>query len=159
MNLPPHVDLPLPLCCANMFTTVLVLALASGFTHSSSSITLVTESLSTNDLRTVSSLVLSCIFTLVLSIWCCVRPDFPSPRESKFEILKTRLHIVFWVFIAPELVLYWAFRQWWEAGKIAKEYRGESLPVVQISRKLIFTSKRMDAKKCLVPNYGWNHII
>ncbi|KAF9524472.1 hypothetical protein CPB83DRAFT_861203 [Crepidotus variabilis] len=74
------------------------------------------------DSRTISSIVLGCIFTLVPCIWCCVRPDFPSPKDSKLTVLKMRLHVAIWVVIAPELVAYWAFRQWWEAGKIAKEY-------------------------------------
>jgi len=79
------------------------------------------------DSRMVSNIVVSCLFTLLTSIWCCIRPDIPSPSESTLRVLRTKLNIVFWTLLSPELILYWAFRQWYEAGKIAKEYKSRSL--------------------------------
>jgi len=73
----------------------------------------------------ITTIPLSTLFSLFTTISCCIRPDFPSPNDSKLRILSTKLHIIFWVLLCPEMVLFWAVRQWFEAGIVAKEFRGE----------------------------------
>jgi len=73
--------------------------------------------------RTLSSIVLTCLFTLLTCAWCCVRPDIPSPHDSKRRILITKLNIIFWVLVSPEMVAFWSFRQWFEAGRVAEEFK------------------------------------
>lgn len=75
--------------------------------------------------RMFPKILLSTIFTLLTSLWCCIRPDSPSPHDSALRTLGAKLNIVFWVFICPEAVLFWAIRQWVEAGIVAKEFHGE----------------------------------
>jgi len=71
------------------------------------------------------SILFSTLFTLFTTVSCCVRPDSPSPNDSKLQILSTKLKIVFWVFLCPEAVLYWAVGQWYEAGNVAKVFQCE----------------------------------
>ena len=73
------------------------------------------------------AILLGTFFTLFTTLWCCIRPDFPSHFDSKLRIFSTKLNIIFWALICPEAVLYWTMRQWFEAGKVAKEFQGERL--------------------------------
>ena len=75
--------------------------------------------------RTTSSIVFSCLFTILACAWCCIRPNIPSPYDSKLRILGTKLKILFWILVSPELVACWTFRQWFEAGKIAEDFKGK----------------------------------
>ena len=69
------------------------------------------------------------LFTLFTTLWCCIRPDFPSHLDSKLRIFSTKLNIIFWVSVCPEAVFYWAMRQWFEAGNVAKEFQREAFNV------------------------------
>ena len=80
----------------------------------------------------VHTVLLGIFFTLFTTFWCCVRPDFPSHRDSKLRILSTKLNIVFWALICPEVVFYWAMRQWFEAGKVAKWFRRDNFEMTCI---------------------------
>ena len=77
------------------------------------------------DTRTLSNLVFACLFTLLTCLWCCIRPDVPSPQDSRLRILFTKLNIIFWVLVSPEMVAFWSFRQWFEAGRIAEEFKSK----------------------------------
>jgi len=74
--------------------------------------------------RTLPAIIIGCLFSLFTCVWCCSRPDFPSPYDSKLRILSTKLNIVFWVLVCPEAILFWAMRQWFEAGKVGREFQG-----------------------------------
>ena len=76
--------------------------------------------------------VLRIFFTLFFTFWCCVRPDFPSPRDSKLRILSIKLNVIFWALVCPELVLYWATMQWFEAGKVAECFRRDNFEITCI---------------------------
>lgn len=80
----------------------------------------------TNDsenLRTISSIIWSCLATVFACSWVSVHPNIPSPQDSDFSVLRRRLGLMFWAIIAPELLIIWAMRQWIEARKIARKYR------------------------------------
>lgn len=73
--------------------------------------------------RSTSSIVFTCLFTFLLCAWCCIRPNIPSPHDSKLRIWTTKLRILFYFFVSPELVACWSFRRWLEAGKIAEQFK------------------------------------
>ena len=80
----------------------------------------------------VHTVLLCTFFTLFSTFWCCVRPDFPSPRDSKLRILSMKLNVIFWALVCPELVLYWATKQWFEAGKVAEWFRRDNFEITCI---------------------------
>ena len=51
--------------------------------------------------RTTAGIVLSFIFALFS---CPVRPVIPSPYDSKLRIVFTKLNMVFWALVCPEVV-------------------------------------------------------
>ncbi|CAA7271178.1 unnamed protein product [Cyclocybe aegerita] len=75
------------------------------------------------DIRSLSSIIYSCIFTVAGCLWISVRPNIPSPNHSRLRILRSKLNIMFWVLASPDFVVFWAFRQWLEASILAKKYR------------------------------------
>jgi len=48
----------------------------------------------------------------------------PGPKETKLKTTVRRLELMFWAILAPELVIYWAMRQWLGARKMAQEFGG-----------------------------------
>jgi len=81
----------------------------------------------------VSTILLGIFFTLFSTLWCSIRPDFPSHHDSNLRILSTKLNILFCALLCPEAVLYWAMRQWFEAGRIAKEFRREGFKMPNVA--------------------------
>jgi len=48
----------------------------------------------------------------------------PSSGDSPFKKAMRRIELMIWAIIAPELIIYWAMRQWFGARKMKKEFRG-----------------------------------
>lgn len=85
--------------------------------------TLFNRNVDDDESRTVFSIVTSCIFTLLLSMAFCLRPNIPSPKESIVSIFLTKVNIAFWFLVTPEFVLGWAYNQWFVGRKYAKVYQ------------------------------------
>ncbi|PPQ82810.1 hypothetical protein CVT25_009188 [Psilocybe cyanescens] len=77
---------------------------------------------SSQNLRTMSEIVWSCIVTVFACSWVSVHPNIPSPHDSDFVIFRRRIGLMFWAIIGPELLMIWAMRQWLQASNIAKIY-------------------------------------
>ena len=70
--------------------------------------------------RTLFGIIWSCISTVVICAWTSVHPNVPPPNQWKARW--NRFKIMFWMVIAPELVLAWAVRQFFGARQIRDEY-------------------------------------
>ena len=70
--------------------------------------------------RTLSSVVWSCVLTVVICAWTSVHPNLP-PRRRKDALLR-RIKLMFWTVVTPELVLAWAVRQWFAAKEVRDIY-------------------------------------
>jgi hypothetical protein len=71
-------------------------------------------------LRGTSDLIISCLTTLSLCAWTAYHPNVYSNRT----IWKQFLHRATWMLTAvvvPEVVLYCAWEQWWEARKLKRD--------------------------------------
>ena len=66
--------------------------------------------------RTPLSIVWSCLATLLICAWASVHPNVPAKKKGLAWMNKLR--VMFWMIIAPELVLAWAVRQRYAARKI-----------------------------------------
>jgi len=75
--------------------------------------------------RTIWDIIWSCIVTIFACSWVSVHPNMPKPREHWFKICMHRTEVLFWALVAPELILYWAARQWYGAKKLTRRYKGK----------------------------------
>ncbi|KAH6914636.1 hypothetical protein BKA70DRAFT_1557035 [Coprinopsis sp. MPI-PUGE-AT-0042] len=71
----------------------------------------------------ITSTVLSCLFTILLSLWVSVHPNAPSARDSPKKRLRRRVELVLWALLVPELMVCWAVRQWFGARRLKKRYQ------------------------------------
>ncbi|CAA7271190.1 unnamed protein product [Cyclocybe aegerita] len=81
------------------------------------------------DQRTPTQIFLNCLFTLLICIWFCCRPNIPvTPpphtkwRESWIPIIRARVTLAIWLLLSPHFVLVWAFRQWRGATALKEKY-------------------------------------
>ena len=70
--------------------------------------------------RTLFGIIWSCISTIIICAWASVHPNVPPPNRWKARW--NRLRLMFWMIVAPELVLTWAVRQYFGAREIRDEY-------------------------------------
>ena len=70
--------------------------------------------------RTLFGIVWSCVSTIIICAWTSVHPNVPPPNPWKARW--NRLRLMFWMIVAPELVLAWAVRQFFAAREIRDEY-------------------------------------
>ncbi|KAF8508095.1 hypothetical protein BU17DRAFT_56908 [Hysterangium stoloniferum] len=75
------------------------------------------------DNRSVWDIIWSCLATIFACSWVSVHPNMPAPGEAWWNVMLRRLELMFWVIIAPELVILWAVRQWNGARVLERKYR------------------------------------
>lgn len=76
-------------------------------------------------LRTVYAIVKSCLLTIFACVWQSAHPNINSATDSSWTRLKRKVITMFYVVVAPELVLYWALCQREAAIAIARVYNKE----------------------------------
>lgn len=64
----------------------------------------------------------SCLVTIVACIWTSAHPNINGPTDSWWTCTKRRIVTMLCAFVAPEVVLYWAFHQRLTAHEIAEAY-------------------------------------
>ena len=86
--------------------------------------------------RTLFGIIWGCLSTTILCAWTAVHPNVPPRR--KWQARWNRLRLMFWMIVAPELVLAWAVRQFFAAKDIRDTYNeshpGEYSTVVSLQR-------------------------
>ena len=87
------------------------------------------------DQRSIWDILWSCLATIFACSWVSVHPNIPAPNESSWRIFLRRLELMFWAVVAPEMLIVWAFRQWKNAGRLEKHYKGELSSLFQFIRK------------------------
>jgi len=70
--------------------------------------------------RTLFEIIWSCLSTTILCAWTAVHPNVPP--QSKWQARWNRLELMFWMIVAPELVLAWAVRQLFAAKEVRDAY-------------------------------------
>ncbi|PPQ82820.1 hypothetical protein CVT26_007992 [Gymnopilus dilepis] len=76
-----------------------------------------------HDQRSVWDILWSCLATIFACSWVSVHPNMPGPDDSRTKIALGRLKLTFWAIVVPEMIIYWAIRQWLGARKLAREWR------------------------------------
>ncbi|KDQ49512.1 hypothetical protein JAAARDRAFT_165583 [Jaapia argillacea MUCL 33604] len=72
--------------------------------------------------RTMVGIISSCLTTVFTCTWVAIHPNIPAPYEISLEITLRHIGVMLCALIAPELMIVWAMRQWFAAGRIAKKY-------------------------------------
>ena len=78
-------------------------------------------------------IIWSCIATILAASWVSVHPNLPHPKDSKVKKTLRRIELMLWAIITPELIIYWAMRQWYGARKMEREFLGTGLKYMQHS--------------------------
>ncbi|KAI1325449.1 hypothetical protein F5Y16DRAFT_264878 [Xylariaceae sp. FL0255] len=85
--------------------------------------------------RGTSSLVISCLSTLILCVWSALHLNVPVQNETKFRSLWLNVRWIIAGIYAPELVVFTAWRQWSSARilqqVVSKALRDPSNPLSQ----------------------------
>ena len=77
------------------------------------------------DQRTIWNIIWSCLATIFACSWVSVHPNIPGPDDSWIKRIYSRLELMFWSIVVPELITYWALKQWSAARKLEKKYHSE----------------------------------
>jgi hypothetical protein len=64
-----------------------------------------------DDFRTRSSIVWTCLATVLSCTWVSIHPNIPGPDEGWLKVALRRVHLMLCALSAPELIIAWAMRQ------------------------------------------------
>src|SRR5258708_25137005 len=70
--------------------------------------------------RNKFNIIWSCLSTVIICSWTSVYPNIPARNE--WLARANRLRLMFWMIVAPELVLAWAARQFFAAREIRDKF-------------------------------------
>jgi len=93
-------------------------------------------------------IIWSCIATILAASWVSVHPNLPHPKDSKVKKAFRRIELMLWAIIMPELIIFWAMRQWYRARTMEREFIGMGNTKVHSAFKYILTlSMNLEYKK------------
>jgi len=88
------------------------------------------------DERTLWNIVTGCLATVFACTWVSVHPNMPSPNDGRIRIFMARLELMIWALVVPEMIIFWALRQWIGARRLAKLFEGTAMIFTLINRIL-----------------------
>lgn len=94
--------------------------------------------------RGTSSLVISCLLTLLLCVWSALHLNVPHQYQTRAETVLANVRWIIVGIYAPELVVFTAWRQWSSArilGRIVKEHQN-TIPSFRTHSSLSEPTKR-----------------
>lgn len=71
--------------------------------------------------RTLIDITRSCILTIAACVYRAIHPNIPNPEASRWKVHLERFQVTLLALIAPELVIFWAIRQWLGARLIKQD--------------------------------------
>lgn len=74
--------------------------------------------------RIVWDILWSCLATTFTFTWVSVHPNLLASDDSAWKVAKRRVELMVWTILAPELVIFWAIRQWIGARQFSDKYHG-----------------------------------
>ncbi|KAJ7029019.1 hypothetical protein C8F04DRAFT_1043653, partial [Mycena alexandri] len=76
----------------------------------------------TNNCRKLSDILAGCLTTISAAIWVSVHPNVPAPGQSRVKLVFRRLGLMLVAVIAPELIVFFAIRQFYAARDFVCEF-------------------------------------
>ncbi|PPQ94245.1 hypothetical protein CVT25_006717 [Psilocybe cyanescens] len=74
-------------------------------------------------LRSTWDILWSCLGTIFACTWVSVHPNSPGPQDGRIHIILTCVELMIWAILIPEMIIYWAFRQWVGARQLAARFK------------------------------------
>lgn len=74
--------------------------------------------------RTIWNIVWSCLTTIFACTWLAIHPNIPAPDEGFFRVQLRRVRLMVLGLLAPEIIIFWAVRQWHIARVLETKYKG-----------------------------------
>ncbi|TFK60457.1 hypothetical protein BDN72DRAFT_726550, partial [Pluteus cervinus] len=71
--------------------------------------------------RTLVDITRSCVLTIGACVYRAIHPNIPDPEAPRWKVRLERFQVTILALIAPELVIFWAIRQWLGARLIMQE--------------------------------------
>ncbi|TFK63980.1 hypothetical protein BDN72DRAFT_926618 [Pluteus cervinus] len=71
--------------------------------------------------RTMLSIVRSCLLTVAACVYRAIHQNIPDPNASWWKRQAIRAKITFYTLMTPEVVIWWAMRQWIGAKEVAEQ--------------------------------------
>ncbi|TFK65790.1 hypothetical protein BDN72DRAFT_860393 [Pluteus cervinus] len=75
------------------------------------------------DGRTVYEIVRSCLVTIGACVYRAIHQNIPDPELSFWGRLGVTIKVTFCALIAPELIIWWAMRQWFGAKRAVRDMK------------------------------------
>ncbi|KAF9063170.1 hypothetical protein BDP27DRAFT_1232520 [Rhodocollybia butyracea] len=64
----------------------------------------------------------SCASTLIACTWVSIHPNIPGPKDKWRNVLGEKILLMLVALIAPELIMFWAIRDWQAARTLARRF-------------------------------------
>jgi hypothetical protein len=74
--------------------------------------------------RTIWDIVWSCLTVIFACTWLSIHPNIPAPDEGVFYVCMRRMRLMVLGVLAPEVMIFWAVRQWYMARVLETKYKG-----------------------------------
>ncbi|KAF9555618.1 hypothetical protein CPC08DRAFT_820979 [Agrocybe pediades] len=65
-------------------------------------------------------IIWTCVATILAASWVSVHPNIPNAKESWIKKILLRIELMLWAILTPELIIFWAMRQWHGARRMEK---------------------------------------
>ncbi|TFK65768.1 hypothetical protein BDN72DRAFT_179695 [Pluteus cervinus] len=72
------------------------------------------------DGRTIYDIVKSCLFTIAACVYRAVHQNIPDPELGFWGRLRVTMKVTFYALVAPELIIWWAMKQWFGARRVVE---------------------------------------
>ncbi|KAF9539471.1 hypothetical protein CPC08DRAFT_824553 [Agrocybe pediades] len=67
-------------------------------------------------------IIWACVATILTASWVSVHPNIPNPKEPTVRKTLRRIELMTWAIMTPELIIFWALRQWHGARSMEREF-------------------------------------
>ncbi|KAF4616982.1 hypothetical protein D9613_008297 [Agrocybe pediades] len=92
-------------------------------------------------------IVWTCVATILAASWVSVHPNIPDAKEFKIKKTLRRIELMIWAILTPELIIYWAMRQWRGARYMEREFAEfQHIELESTPRKLLRRLKELGYK-------------
>ena len=96
-------------CIANALTLAAPLV---DPTSSNSTSALVINPIASTKQRSTWEILWTCLATIFACTWVSIHPNIPSSKDGRMHIALQRLELMVWAILTPEMIIFWAMRQW-----------------------------------------------
>ncbi|KAF9555526.1 hypothetical protein CPC08DRAFT_711929 [Agrocybe pediades] len=92
-------------------------------------------------------IIWTCVATILAASWVSVHPNIPDAKESRIKKTLRQIELMIWAILTPELLIFWAMRQWYAARLMKREFAEvQHIKLESTTRKLLRRLKKLGYK-------------